>query len=315
MGIIKKITPQNLSQEFEKFRQNPSSNPVFTYPASFDQSELTSWGFPKKNLGEFAKEMTQKLLKEQQNRSKVPVATKTEIETTVADFLEKLPPINIDLSFSTELVSRCRISGEKLVLREPIVYKNDELVGMVYHEIGTHMLRSINHKQQGWKENPPFSSNYRFTEEGLAILHTYLGSPNSSLFQTYSLYFALYYGFEHSFSETFQALVDLGVSERRAWRLCVRVKRGLKDTALPGGFSKDITYLEGALQVWRWIQRPTNNPEDLYLGNISLADVVPAKSLAKQQILIPPFMKNIDEYRSQIATIGQKGQFAQAPQL
>lgn len=315
MGIIKKITPTNLFQEYERFREDSAYNPVFTYEASFKQSELTEWGTPSKNLGEFAKEMSQRLLTEQQSRTRVAVATQDEVTASVEKFLTLLPQLSVELNFSTKLVSRCRVSGQKLVLREPIVYKSDELVGMVYHEIGTHMLRSYNHKNQNWSATNAFGTSYRFTEEGLAILHTYLGSPNSSLFQTYSLYYALYFGFEHSFSETFKALRALGVSEKRSWRLCVRVKRGLTDTSQPGGFSKDITYLEGALRVWKWLADSDHNPHDLYLGNISLDEVVAAKKTALNPSVVPPFMENLDLYREQIATIGEKGQFQHAPQL
>ena len=77
----------------------------------------------------------------------------------------------------------------------------------------------------------------------------------------------------------------------------LRVKRGLQDTSQPGGLYKDQVYLEGAVAILR--ERKTLDFEGLYCGKLSLEDLKKPfieRRLKKENIMMPSFMKNMDEY-------------------
>ena len=81
------------------------------------------------------------------------------------------------------------------------------------------------------------------------------------------------------------------------WKFVLRVKRGLMDTSEPGGLYKDQVYLEGAVSILR--ERKTLDFYGLCCGKISLDDMKrlgAQKKLKKEQIKIPPFMRDMDQY-------------------
>lgn len=77
----------------------------------------------------------------------------------------------------------------------------------------------------------------------------------------------------------------------------IRVKRGLEDTSVPGGYYKDQVYLEGAVQILQ--DRKNLDFHGLCCGKISLEDLRKphiAKKLKKENITIPPFMLDMERY-------------------
>jgi hypothetical protein len=86
----------------------------------------------------------------------------------------------------------------------------------------------------------------------------------------------------------------------------MRVKRGVMDTAEPGGLYKDQVYLEGAVQILR--ERKTLDFHGLCCGKISIEDLKrlsAAKKLRKEQIKIPPFMRDMDQFMTALDIIAK----------
>ena len=111
------------------------------------------------------------------------------------------------------------------------------------------------------------------TEEGLAGLHTLL-ARNFKLDYTGALnYVTSAVAQKKSFVETFNFVLKYIDDRNRAWRYTVKHKRGLYDTAKPGGFTKDIVYFEGIIQVWQFMQQSNFDLEGLYLGKIAYENI------------------------------------------
>ena len=73
-----------------------------------------------------------------------------------------------------------------------------------------------------------------------------------------------------SFREVYTELLDHGFAPEAAFGITKRVKRGLADTSLPGGYVKDHIYLEGKLLVERYIA-DGGDLTALYVGKIGVS--------------------------------------------
>jgi hypothetical protein len=157
-------------------------------------------------------------------------------------------------------------------IRGDATYTLEDLKRLVVHEVDTHVLRAVNGYSQ------PYSifavgavPSYLMTEEGLAVVNEermgYVDVPRTRLFAGRVL--AATRALRGSFREVYGELRDYGFSHDEAWVTTRRVKRGLGDTAAPGGFIKDHLYLWGRLQVEQYVLGG-GDLSKLYLGKIAL---------------------------------------------
>jgi hypothetical protein len=72
--------------------------------------------------------------------------------------------------------------------------------------------------------------------------------------------------------------------------LTLRVKRGLSDTSLPGGFTKDYLYLQGYYDVKEFASN--HDVLDLFVGKIGIGDVKLVKKIPElvSPIFFPSFL-------------------------
>jgi hypothetical protein len=86
---------------------------------------------------------------------------------------------------------------------------------------------------------------------------------------------AINLGKKMSFVEMFHQLKNVyHLNDNSAWLSCVRVKRGLSDTAKKISFTRDVVYFRGYLEVNNYLQSNFENGiYKLYLGKISLEDL------------------------------------------
>ncbi len=140
----------------------------------------------------------------------------------------------------------------KQILVNPEIQKSRfKLKKSIVHEVGTHVLRSVN----GFNTNFPALGNanlpsYLDIEEGLATWNesdmgvlTEVGLKKKA-----ALVYAIKNGEQMSFRELYNCL--LGILPRySAFDTVYRVKRGLADTAKPGIYTKDIVYFRGFRKV------------------------------------------------------------------
>ncbi|EEQ98871.1 conserved hypothetical protein [Perkinsus marinus ATCC 50983] len=139
--------------------------------------------------------------------------------------------------------------------------------GLCAHEIGTHLLRMLNNDLQPWradrrlsgpKDNRPKLENHFATEEGLATLNALVQSdkrPKNAELYLWSpalRYWATVQGQNRSFVQLFHLLQRYVQDPVRRFKLCSRVKRGIRDTGIPrGACTLDQAYFLGAVDILR----------------------------------------------------------------
>ncbi|XP_063293715.1 microtubule-associated tyrosine carboxypeptidase 1 isoform X2 [Pelobates fuscus] len=188
------------------------------------------------------------------------------------------------------------------------------LEGMLRHEIGTHYLRGVNDARQPWHGS---EGRKQFglrpanpTEEGLASLHSVLFRKQPYLWRAALLYYTVSCASKSSFSELFHSLQQFVQDPSVRWEYCVRAKRGQKDTAEPGCFSKDQVYLDGILRILRH-RHTIDFPLLISLGKVSYEDVEMLRKFAQlENTRIPHFMHDLNKYQTQLCHIMETNQLS-----
>jgi hypothetical protein len=115
-------------------------------------------------------------------------------------------------------------------------------------------------------------------------------------------YWAAARGAELSFHDLYAALEPYVDDPERRWNECLRVKRGLTDTAIPGSFCKDQCYLQGALAIL--VQRDHIDFRVLHCGRICLSDLHRVRKVARPaETLVPHFLRDIEAYHKLLERI------------
>jgi hypothetical protein len=293
--LLTELTPLNLLEEKEKFFNDLSYNPQFRYSRDFTPKELSAWGLPSDALFEHAKRMLE--THQMTFTSASEVITQEFMEKTIEDFNSRYQleePIVVH--FSENQVSRCRINGHHIYFQLPITYTAERFADLCRHELETHVLRRINH-ENNFPDRKINEIEFRRTEEGLAGLHSFLFRKNKVVFKSYHTYSAVWLAQKHSFAEVYGYLKKFNLSDNLAWNITLRTKRGLKDSSQPGGFTKDICYLEGIVEVLRWVLNHPKELDHLYWGRLSIKEM---EQVAETQpifkTLLPSFYTDKNQY-------------------
>jgi hypothetical protein len=320
MSLLKRATPDNLLEEKEKFFSDFSYNPQFVYSEPLSEEELITYGKTEPKYVELAKHIIEKTYfgrnEEDLQMLEGKKLDQEDVTAKINDFLamhnleEKLSII-----WSHSFVSRTTINAEHIKLRLPIEFRREGLLGMLYHEIGTHALRRVNYEQQPWyrmKKKYGFSS-YLVTEEGLASLHSILPKTFKSAHTQALRYLAVEYALDHSFAELWQHLSKYISDHNRLWTICFRQKRGMADTSKPGSFTKDLVYFKGLVDVWQWLSQHNYSLDQIYYGKLALEDVDKAVEMNPNFEPVLPSFYSLDKakYASNTANIGKENFFDQ----
>jgi alpha-L-glutamate ligase-like protein/uncharacterized protein (TIGR02421 family) len=149
-------------------------------------------------------------------------------------------------------------------------FSENRIKKLIAHEIETHILTAENGKRQPYRIFQDGTANYLQTQEGLAIYnqelamhiypHSYFASGNIIASDIVC---------NHSFSESYHILKKIGFASNKAKTLCLKVKRGIEDTAKKGGSHKQAIYFRGATEISKYV-KDGGKLEELYIGKISL---------------------------------------------
>ncbi|MCB9282955.1 MAG: DUF1704 domain-containing protein [Lewinellaceae bacterium] len=160
---------------------------------------------------------------------------------------------------------------KKIQLKPEARFSAEEIKRLLVHEIDSHVLRHENGNRQPFSIFATGFPDYLATEEGLAML----AEMRSGLFEpSNEIKYALRLVLsdlcrEQSFFELYQ-YASRYVSPDAAFDMVVRIKRGLTDTAVAGGYTKDQVYLKGFLAVK---DLPDETLSKLFIGKIGLGDL------------------------------------------
>ncbi len=158
-----------------------------------------------------------------------------------------------------------------------------ELNALIHHELGVHMVTTMNAELQPLKVFKLGLPGNTYTQEGLAILSEYLsGNLTFSRLKTLSLRVLAVDMMvkKNSFSHTFQYLIDQHELDREyAFTITARVYRG-------GGFTKDFVYLRGLRDAYHlYLEK---NLDGLFIGKTSFEYLPLINELISRNILKPP---------------------------
>jgi len=216
------------------------------------------------------------------------------------------------------LVTMCGVPKEgpgkvRLVCR-PNYYRETRLASLLDHEVGTHFVRSYNHKRSfPPKGKPPFVHRAGWliaTEEGLATLNTNKTYADKRLWVPAIHYLATLLAARMSFSQLWAELAQyIGVNDHdRLWTICLRVKRGMSDTSQCGGYYKDGSNFVGAFRLLR--RRKTIDFRLLHCVRTSLEDFPRAISAARSAlaagtVVMPSFLQDDAALEAYHATLDE----------
>ncbi len=314
MSFLTLLIPTNLNEEKAKFFADQTYNPQFVYAAEIDQKKLNKYGKPSEKYLNIAQNILQKSYIGR-NESDLfsmegPHHTQKEVEEKIQTYLQIH---NLEDRFKTvwssSFVVRTSINQDTIKLRLPCDFRKEGLLGMLYHEIGTHALKRINYEQQPWykkKEKYGFGE-YLKTEEGLATLHFLLPHSFKLAFISALDYLTVSKAQNASFVETWNYLGNYVQDPNRRWMITLRKKRGLTDTSMPGGYSKDLLYFEGFVDVYKWLEKNNFDITSLYFGKLAMENAAQAVELNPNfKPALPSFFTTSPEkYAQEIKKIGE----------
>lgn len=161
----------------------------------------------------------------------------------------------------------------KQIFVDPNITRSEfKLKKTLIHEVGTHVLRSLN----GFDTGFPALGNANLTsyldiEEGLATWNEesmgYL--TDRWLKKKAGMVWGIYLGEELTFRQLYNALSG-NFLKYSSWDIAFRIKRGLGDTSYPGIYAKDVVYFRGFRKVKRILEKDPTMYEKLYAGKIDV---------------------------------------------
>ncbi len=190
------------------------------------------------------------------------------------------------VDLSSRIIARAMVNNARktVLINKRARFSATEVQALLNHEIGVHMVTTMNAEAQALKIFKLGLAGNTETQEGLAILCEHL-SGNLTLSRLKTLAYrviAVQMMVQHyDFSRTCKALIqDYGLSKEAAFSLTSRVYRG-------GGFSKDYLYLTGLQKVLRLYQTGAGM-EALYIGKTSVDYLETLKEMMDMNIVTKP---------------------------
>ena len=209
-------------------------------------------------------------------------------ETAMLAFQQELDDYGIEakIELSNMVISQVMVlNSKKSILFQPqATFKRKELQALLEHEIGIHMVTTMNSNIQKLKIFNIGLPVNTLTQEGMAILAEYL-SGNLTLLRLKKIAFRVIVvdlmcsGAD--FIECFNILRNnYNVEQNAAFTIVTRVFRG-------GGFTKDYLYLSGFVKVLRFWEEQ-NDLIPLLVGKTSLQFYHTIVEMIGREMISPP---------------------------
>jgi uncharacterized protein (TIGR02421 family) len=188
------------------------------------------------------------------------------------------------------------VGKKKIFIRDRFHFSDNYIKRLIIHEIGTHVLRAENGREQPFQVFFHGFPNYLSTEEGLAVVNEErFGLLNNENLKDYAARaVAVKMAMSKSFSEIYRYLIGF-LPHQSAFRIATRVKRGLCDTSKPGGCPKDYVYIDGYLKVKDYLNQG-GSISSLYVGKVGVEQLVHVKEM--QNIVRPRYLPKNQSFKS-----------------
>ena len=174
-------------------------------------------------------------------------------------------------------------SKRALVLNENYTYSDNELAILTNHEIGVHMVTTMNALEHPLKIFSHGFPNNEETQEGLAVFSEYM-SGNLTLTRLKELAYRVLavngLAKGYSFSRTFRLLHNsFDLDRENAFYITLRAYRG-------GGFTKDYLYLTGLKKIYNHYKEG-KDLSNLLTGKVTLEFANHIKYLIEKGYAVP----------------------------
>jgi uncharacterized protein (TIGR02421 family) len=250
----------------------------------FYYNSLHSFGTPTEDDVENAKFILHFEDEDEQEEQFQPKYNHIETEQKFRDYSERYDfSYNIKFSNKMSAIAMVLNNTKTLVINKNHIFSDNEIGVLTNHEIGVHMVTTMNgicHPLKIFSHGFP---NYEETQEGLAVFSEYM-SNSLTVRRLKELAYrvlavdSLAKGY--SFSKTFRLLHNqYDLDRERAFYITVRAHRG-------GGFTKDYLYLTGLKKVYNYYKEG-KDLNVLLTGKISLPYIKSLKSLHDKGFAVP----------------------------
>ena len=250
----------------------------------FYYNSLHSFGTPTEDDVENAKFILHFDDEDDDSDQFLPKYTAKETEQKFRDYSKRYNfTYNIKFSNKMSAIAMVLNNIKTLVINENHKFSNNEIAVLTNHEIGVHMVTTMNGLLHPLKIFSHGFPNYEETQEGLAVFSEYM-SNNLTIKRLKELAYrviavdSLAKGY--SFSKTFRLLHNqYDLDRERAFYITVRAHRG-------GGFTKDYLYLTGLKKVYNYYKQG-KDLKVLLSGKISLTYLDSIQSLYNKKLAVP----------------------------
>ena len=238
--------------------------------------------FSKKVFGGVSRTLYQealKFVKHNEEKHKIDPSEEFDLKKSIEileEFLKKHNLGHWKLKILEDAVVDIQVTKkDTILLKKGAKFQENRLKALLVHEIGTHVFRYENGKRQPLELLARGTAGYLKTEEGLAVWNQNqlkLALGEKYLTPAY-LIIAIYMAGKMGFVDLYHYLLStFKITEELAWKLCVKTKRGLKNTEIRTTFTKDAIYFAGNKEVERFVKNG-GTIEELYTGKIGIADL------------------------------------------
>ncbi|MFA6098998.1 MAG: tyrosine/phenylalanine carboxypeptidase domain-containing protein [Patescibacteria group bacterium] len=219
-----------------------------------------------------------------------------EVVRQISDYLNAKKLIKWRIKILDNATSGMQINKKNTIfINKKGRFTQNHVTALIAHEIETHIFRLENGRLQPYRLFEQGTAGYLLAEEGLAIYNqNKLRLPLGDKYFSPALNIvAIYFGQRMSFLEIYDFLIkNYNIPKEKAWRICVRTKRGLENTNEPGSLTKDLVYFSGYNLINRLIKdKGLNEMKKLYIGKIGFADLKYISDLKQWKIKYLPEFK------------------------
>jgi uncharacterized protein (TIGR02421 family) len=156
---------------------------------------------------------------------------------------------------------------------------------LIHHEVGTHVLTYVNGLAQPLEQLSLGLASYDELQEGLAVLAEYLvGGLDRLRMRLLGARVVAARSVEDGaeFVDTFRLLTkEHGYTPAGAWHITLRAHAA-------GGFTRDLIYLRGLLNLMNLLREGTTELERLYIGKIAEKHIDVIEELRYRRVLRQP---------------------------
>ncbi|CAM1340358.1 flavohemoglobin expression-modulating QEGLA motif protein [Tenacibaculum amylolyticum] len=216
----------------------------------FYYNSLRSFGSPTEEDVENAKFILHFEDKDEKSSVFQPKYSPTQAAEIFKEYGKKYAfDFNIKHSTTMSAIAMVLNSTQSLVLNDHYTYSENEMGILTNHEIGVHMVTTMNGLKHPLKIFSHGFPNNVETQEGLAVFSEYM-SGNLTLKRLKELAYRVLavngLAKGYSFSKTFRSLHNtFDLNREDAFYITVRAYRG-------GGFTKDYLYLTGLKKIYNY---------------------------------------------------------------